>query len=405
MAQLSIREFDAKKMLADFLSQNYSGILIQSEAQIYDFVKNADASKKYIIKPDQLFWKRGKYGLIGVNLSPEEIQKWWKQHFKNSVTIGKKTGILDTFLIEDFISHKKEYYTAIKTERDCDILYFSENGGIEIEENWESVKEIRIPLLNTKNIVKNEIQTITKEVVIQDFLYSVYEFFKTYGFAYLEINPFVFDNHNSIACLDMVARVDSTEGFLQKKHWWNLEFPHSFGDKKTESEEYIDTLDASTGASLKLRILNPNGKIWLLTSGGGASVIIADTIADMGYLQEIANYGECSWNPDRENTCAYTEEILKNMILNGKKWQFLIIAGAIANFTHIDKTFHGIIDALWKYQKELQALDIQILVRRGGINDQKWLQMIAHACQQMQIACKIADGDEYMTRILENIHF
>ena len=139
--------------------------------------------------------------------------------------------------------------------------------------------------------------------------------------------------------------------------------------KKTEAEEYIAKLDSQTGASLKLRILNPHGRIWLLTSGGGASVIVADTLGNMGYTDEIGNYGECSGNPDRENTCAYAKTLISSMLANGKSHQYLIIAGAITNFTYIDRTFAGIIDAFTEYRDQMIAQDIHILVRRGGIND------------------------------------
>lgn len=38
-------------------------------------------------------------------------------------------------------------------------------------------------------------------------------------------------------------------------------------------EQYIADLDAKTGASLKLTILNRKGRIWTMVAGGGASVI------------------------------------------------------------------------------------------------------------------------------------
>lgn len=33
--------------------------------------------------------------------------------------------MLHTFLIEPFVPHAREYYVAIKTERDHDVIYFS----------------------------------------------------------------------------------------------------------------------------------------------------------------------------------------------------------------------------------------------------------------------------------------
>jgi ATP citrate (pro-S)-lyase len=41
-------------------------------------------------------------------------------------------------------------------------------------------------------------------------------------------------------------------------------FPAPFGRDMTKEEMYIADLDSKTGASLKLTILNPNGRIWTL---------------------------------------------------------------------------------------------------------------------------------------------
>ncbi len=98
-------------------------------------------------------------------------------------------------------------------------------------------------------------------------------------------------------------------------------------------------------------------------------MIIADTLADLGFATEIGNYGECSGNPDRENTRAYTATLLDAMLANKTKGKYLVIAGAIANFTHIDRTFAGVIDAFRDRIEDMCSQDVHILVRRGGIND------------------------------------
>ena len=38
-------------------------------------------------------------------------------------------------------------------------------------------------------------------------------------------------------------------------------------------EAYIADLDAKSGASLKLTLLNTKGRIWTMVAGGGASVV------------------------------------------------------------------------------------------------------------------------------------
>lgn len=407
MAQIAIREYDAKRMFAAFQSSVYRGYLIDSPIDLDEFDRSEwDADMRWVIKPDQLFGKRGKYGLLGVKLDNANIRKWWKDHHQKETIIDKQTGLLTTFLIEPFVPHTEEYYIAIKTERDHDVIYFSNAWGIEVEENWETVKELSIHLWNT--IYDLEVEQLVNifgisDSKIQKFIISLYSFFREYGFAYLEVNPFTFDVSGNVVCLDMVARVDDSEVFKQRKNWENLVFPHPFGPDKTEGEKYIEKLDSETGASLKFRILNPEGRIWLLTSGGGASVIIADTLADLGYASEIGNYGECSGNPDRENTKAYTGVLLDTMLANKIKWKYLVIAGAIANFTHIDRTFAGIIDAFRDRIEDMKKQDVCILVRRGGINDIEWLAMMKLACEELGLPCEIADGGVYMTDILKKI--
>ena len=41
----------------------------------------------------------------------------------------------------------------------------------------------------------------------------------------------------------------------------------------SQQEAYVAELDAKSGASLKLTVLNKKGRIWTMVAGGGASVI------------------------------------------------------------------------------------------------------------------------------------
>jgi len=124
MAQIAIREYDAKRMFAEYSSHTYTGFLVQDISDINSFVTIQKDDARFVIKPDQLFWKRGKYWLLGVNFEPAKIRNWYEEHAWKEFLIGKQKGILDTFLIEPFVPHEKEYYVAIKTERTHDVLYF-----------------------------------------------------------------------------------------------------------------------------------------------------------------------------------------------------------------------------------------------------------------------------------------
>ena len=63
----------------------------------------------------------------------------------------------------------------------------------------------------------------------------------------------------------------------------------------------------------------------------------------------------------------------------------MIIGGAIANFTDVEKTFTGIIKALREYQEKLRAGKVSIFVRRGGPNYERGLKLMEQAGQELKI--------------------
>ena len=52
-------------------------------------------------------------------------------------------------------------------------------------------------------------------------------------------------------------------------------------------------------------------------AGGGASVVYADTISDLGYSHELANYGEYSGAPSTEHTFEYAKTLI-GLMTKGK---------------------------------------------------------------------------------------
>lgn len=81
-----------------------------------------------------------------------------------------------------------------------------------------------------------------------------------------------------------------------------------------------------------------------MVAGGGASVIYADTICQLGGTSELANYGEYSGAPSEQQTYEYAKTILSLMTSTAKHpdGKILIIGGGIANFTNVAATFKGI---------------------------------------------------------------
>lgn len=79
---------------------------------------------------------------------------------------------------------------------------------------------------------------------------------------------------NQIFILDMAAKLDATADFQCRSLWGGeVNFPPPFGRDALDAEKIIAELDAKSGASLKLTVLNKQGRIWTMVAGGGASVI------------------------------------------------------------------------------------------------------------------------------------
>lgn len=417
MAQRGIREYDAKKLLAERLPDyaddfDYDGqiALVTPETDLEVVaIKNPWVKKKrLVVKPDQLFGKRGAHGLILLDASWEEAKEYIEERMNREVLVGTVVGTLNTFLIEPFVPHEREeeLYVAIKSEGDQDVIYFSTRGGVEIEANWDSVTEIPVDVLarpeelHLGERLPAELGEGRKRV--GRFVEGLYRLYRDLGFAYLEINPFVIAD-GKIVPLDLVARLDDAEAFWQRKTWQGLEFPEPFGRALTREEAYVKEIDSRTGASLKLTILNPRGRVWTMVAGGGASVIYADTICDLGFAGELANYGEYSGDPSTEDTYDYTKTILdlltREKDLEGRP-KYLLIGGGIANFTDVAKTFKGVVMALEDYKERLRETGVEIYVRRGGPNYEEGLRIMRKLGERLGVPIHVYGPETHMTRIV-----
>jgi ATP citrate (pro-S)-lyase len=263
-------------------------------------------------------------------------------------------------------------------------------------------------------------------------LYSVYV---DLHFAYLEINPLVcLDGVDgappTILYLDMAAKLDQTAESICGPKWAiardlsvyaesqgattskgksvsadrgpPMVWPAPFGRDLTKEEAYIQKLDSSTGASLKLTVLNAEGRIWTMVAGGGASVVYSDAIAAHGFAHELANYGEFSGAPTEGQTYEYAKTII-DLVTRGKPHpdgKILIIGGGIANFTNVAATFKGIIRALKEYKTPLINHKVKIYVRRGGPNYQEGLKAMRLLGESLGVPIKVFGPETHVTEIV-----
>jgi len=439
MAQKAIREYDAKSILAkhwdkyfpDF-SYAYETVMVQNGSELKEAAKEKAwlKEKTLVAKPDMLFGKRGKNGLVLFkdakpgDVTLEKAAAWidekaadkQKVYFSfdgDTPTGNPSVDYLTHFVVEPFTPHEQaeEYYISATVVGDDDVLYMSAEGGMEVEEGWEEkVTEVSFKITETEEEIAAKIRAnVPADVAEKDkaaFAEFAVGFFRAYrelNFAYLEINPFVMQG-NKIELLDMVAKLDDTAGFMMTEAWGDVEYPTAFGmEEKSPEVLAVEEADAKTGASLKLTLLKPEARIWTMVAGGGASVVYADTIADLAGIEDLANYGEYSGGPTTGETKFYAETLLDLMTRQKDpkgRDKILIIGGAIANFTDVAKTFTGIIQAFEEYADKMKEIGIKIYVRRGGPNYEKGLKDIKEAADRLGLWIDVYGPETHVTDIV-----
>lgn len=415
MAQRPIREYDGKQMLSRWFAAHGgpSSRLADQVAPIHpgvDLAGLADAhpwlaAVPLVVKPDQLIKRRGQAGMLLLNADWPAAQGWLRAQMGREIVVEGVAGVVDHFLVEPFVPHAAadEHYLCIRALREGDEILFHPHGGIDVGDVDATARSLLVPIgaeAQAAPIAQALLAELPEDrrAQLADFIADLHRCFSELQFTYLEINPLVLRD-GRISPLDVAAKLDSAAAFEPGARWWgDLRFPPPFGRRPTEEEALVERLDRQSGASLKLTVLNPRGRIWTLVAGGGASVVVADTICAMGHAGELANYGEYSGDPSEELTYAYARTILDLMTRAPEpRGKLLLISGGIANFTDVAATFKGIVRALREYQGPLRDQGVRVFVRRGGPNYQEGLMIMRDLGRSLGIPIAVYGPETHLT--------
>ena len=380
MPRRKLSEYRSKLIVNSVLGLPYRGWSV-----VDDNVELIEGYESYTVKVDQAVKGRFKKGLVLLDVSHSDINPSIKQL--------KQKGY-SSILVEPYVSHGDitERYLAISIRRDGYWLSYSDKGGIDIEKNAQSINEVQLND-NTDWVSLSKSTLLTVEQ-IQNIFHTV----QTQHISFIEINPYIIQDEK-LVILDCAIEVDDAGSFAVNS-WEESDLRNPRTEKATLEEENVRTLDKNSPASFNLSVLNPQGSIFLLLSGGGASVVIADEIYNVGLGKQLANYGEYSGNPNADEAYFYTQQVLSLIDTSSADKKILFIGGAAANFTDIADTFDGVIRAIDESAEMLRNNNVKVFVRRGGPRQEIGLAKIKEALDVQRILGGVYDPTTSITDAL-----
>ena len=347
MPRRKLSEYRAKMLVSESLGLSYTGWSISEKGGL----SQVSGSRSYVLKVDQAEKKRFKNGLVLLDLTKKELASGLEQLQGRGYQY---------FIVEPYVRHEQsdERYISLGYDKHHFYLSYSSMGGVDIEENSDTVHTVMLG--SGTDWSRLAAETGFSEEQLQ----NLFDMFTKGHFTFLEINPYI-TTDEGVCVMDAAIEVDDAGAFFTDS-WSGDDLRSPRVAERTSSEDMVALLDEKSPASFNLSVLNPNGSIFLLLSGGGASVVVADEIHNRGLGSEVANYGEYSGNPTEDETHVYTSAVLELLINSSAKKKVLFVGGAVANFTDIANTFAGVIRALEERAEKLQEQDVRVYVRRGG---------------------------------------
>jgi ATP-citrate lyase beta-subunit len=385
MPRKSMTEYKAKAMMHDALQQTYVGWPIDTTQPLAPQLAGIDGKYDFFcVKVDQGVKGRFKKGLVRLDISLLELEA--------QIETLSAEGF-SQFIIEPMQRYEPEMerYMSLELMRSGTMLRYAQRGGVDIESHKDAIQEIRISDID-------DWEKIAEDTAVPiEFLRRIIAIFTTNHLSFMEVNPYIVIDKD-VHFIDMAIEADDAGMYFVDT--WNEEaLVRNQAD--TPEEEAVLTLGQKSPASFKFSVLNKNGSVFLLLSGGGASIVVADEAYKNGVGTALANYGEYSGNPNTEETYLYTKALLATMIRSKAPQKVLFIGGAVANFTDIANTFKGIIMALKEQSMMLQAQKVKVFVRRGGPRQEVGLAFMKKELEKMGILGAVHGPEISLTKAVQ----
>lgn len=362
---MNLYEFEGKELFATHGIAVPKGVVVRRGESVADAYATLGVSE-VVVKAQVLSGKRGKNNAIRFCSSAEEVIRACEEIFQMQV----RGQYVAAIRIEEKLVIAEEHYLSISYDSQIrqPVLVYSKKGGVDIEDVEESD-------------IRKEILDIRKEdvgVVDIPFAQELWNCFLQEDTRQVEINPLVKTSEGKWIAADAKVALDD-DAFYRHESWKNFEARTMMGRLPTDREKQVTAIDAGEDyyRGTAGKYIEMDGDIAILFSGGGASIANMDALIKTGL--KPANYTEYSGNPPREKVRDLAKIVLSKPGLRG-----LWIAGGVANFTNVQETFNGIVDALDEIKPTYP-----IVVRRAGPYEVEGMELMRECALRNNLNMKL----------------
>ncbi len=386
---MRLYEFESKQMLKKH------GIKIPPAILSTSIISEIPFDGEVAVKAQVLANGRGKAGGVKLFSSVEEAKKF-ANSLLGAVLLKEK---VKSVLLEKKMKTREEFYISFlyDTDTQLPVMLLSKSGGIDIAELSKNNGLAKIPidpLLGLKEWQARDAAVdagFPSELIpkIAEFCSRLYSVFLAEDCRLLEINPLSLTEDGELVAVGALVDLDNDAGYKHKERVYAPRMP-GVGRELTDGELLVKKTDEADYRG-SIKFIELGGEIGFLAAGGGGSMAAMDALIIAG--GNPANYAEFSGDPPKEKVYALAKAILSQKNLRG-----LWIVGAIANFTRMDHTMQGVVEALREVKPKYP-----IVVRRSGPYEKEGLQMLRDVGKEIGLDIEVHGSEVPMTATAKTI--
>ncbi len=396
---MNIHEYQAKEILKSYGVRIQEGLLVDKLDQAIptaEKLKEQTGTGWFVVKAQIHAGGRGKGGGVKLAKSLEEVQVKANEILGMQLVThqtgpeGKK--VHKVLISEDVYypgeSETKEYYLSILLDRAkaCDVIMYSTEGGMDIEEVAENtpekiIKEWIDPRVGLQDFQARKVAfelglsgQAFKEMVV--FIKNLYKAYVDTDSSLFEINPVLKTSDNKILAVDAKVNLDDNALFRHK----------DLAHLRDILEE--DPLEVEASEN-DLNYVKLDGNVGCMVNGAGLAMATMDIIKLSG--GDPANFLDVGGGANAKTVEAGFRIILKDPNVKA------ILINIFGGIVRCDRVANGVVEAY----KNIGEINIPIIVRLQGTNAQEGADIINNSGLKVKSAVLLKDAAQLVSEVLK----